>query len=51
MALLKKKVEKEIEKEVKTETVAPASGKCECGEPVAIELGQNQVCAKHMRNR
>lgn len=22
---------------------------CECGEPVASEFGQNQVCKKHMR--
>jgi hypothetical protein len=22
---------------------------CDCGQPVATELGQNQVCKKHMR--
>lgn len=22
---------------------------CDCGEPVAKELGQNRVCAKHIR--
>lgn len=24
-------------------------GKCACGEPVAKDLGQNQVCKKHIK--
>lgn len=49
MASLKKLfAKKEEPKPVKSEVVQEGL-RCECGEPVATELGQTSVCVKHMR--
>lgn len=47
--MLKKKPEpakKDVVVEVETEREPLV---CECGEPAAVHLGQNQVCEKHIR--
>ncbi len=54
MAILKKKVDVKTETVVETPVVetpvvVPETLKCECGEPVATELGQTFVCKKHIR--
>jgi hypothetical protein len=49
MSILKKKVEKEVVKE-EPKVIVPGVALCNCGEPVAIELGQNQVCKAHMNH-
>lgn len=55
MAFSKKKTEEKPEKVVEeksTSSVVVADAPlCACGEPVASELGQNQVCVKHMKSQ
>ena len=52
MASLKKIFDKHAEEkpvELVEKQATPESGKCACGEPVAKELGQSEVCKKHIR--
>lgn len=52
MANLKRiftKSEEPAKESLPTEKKDSGVALCECGQPVAVELGQTSVCAKHIR--